>query len=139
MQNLAKRRRLGSAVKSGWFRLINAARPYGRFPVARRRQHSTLPMMASASAGVTSPSLDPVALTILAVNRLGPATLRTAANGKTLTVAVPDARVGEIFRAALLEMQKARRTDRLVEIVVHTEAPEPAERLGVPGGRLVEA
>jgi hypothetical protein len=34
---------------------------------------------------------------------------------------VPDARTAEIFRAALLEMQKARGTDRLVEVVVTTD------------------
>lgn len=134
MQDLARRRRLGSAVKHGWIRLINAARPHRRSPVARRRRHSTLLMTAPGGGGLAAPALDPVALTILAVNRLGPATLRTAANGKTLTVAVPDARVGEIFRAALVEMQKARRTDRLVEIVVHAEVPGPAQRPGAAGG-----
>jgi hypothetical protein len=44
--------------------------------------------------------------------------LRTVANGKPLTVTVPDARIGEIFRAALGEMQKTRLTDRLIDIVI---------------------
>jgi len=39
-----------------------------------------------------------------------------------LTVGVPDPRVARIFRAALLEMQKTRRTDRLVEIVVSEDS-----------------
>jgi hypothetical protein len=34
---------------------------------------------------------------------------------------VPDARTAEIFRAALDEMQKNRRTDRLVDVVVSAE------------------
>jgi hypothetical protein len=44
--------------------------------------------------------------------------LRTVANGKPLTVTVPDARIGEIFRAALAEMQKTRTTDRLIDVVI---------------------
>jgi hypothetical protein len=44
------------------------------------------------------------------------------ANGKPLTVTVPDARVGEIFRAALAEMQKTRSTDRLIDIVIAADA-----------------
>lgn len=70
------------------------------------------------------PAIDPVALTMLAVNRLGPATLRTATDGKAQTVAVPDARTAAIFRAALDEMQKTRRTDRLVAVVVNEESIE---------------
>lgn len=66
-------------------------------------------------------SIDPVALTVLAVNRLGPATLRTVAHGKPLTVSVPNARIGEIFRAALAEMQKTRTTDRLIDVVIAGE------------------
>ena len=61
---------------------------------------------------------DPVALTILAVNRLGPATFRTSWNGTQVTVTVPDRETCDIFRAALLEMQKARATDRLVRIEI---------------------
>ena len=55
-----------------------------------------------------SPSvIDPVALTIMAVNRLGAATFRSVWLGKSVTVTVPDHATCEIFRAALLEMQKA--------------------------------
>ncbi len=68
----------------------------------------------AAAAG----AIDPVALTMMAVNQLGPATVRTAANGKSLKVEVADERVARIFRAALEEMQKTRTTDRLVDIVV---------------------
>ena len=38
--------------------------------------------------------------------------------GTAVTVTVPDHATGEIFRAALLEMQKARTTDRLIHIEV---------------------
>jgi hypothetical protein len=68
----------------------------------------------AAAAGV----IDPVALTMMAVNQLGPATIRTATNGKSLKVEVADERVAQIFRAALEEMQKTRSTDRLVDVVV---------------------
>ena len=95
-------------MKHGWVSFMQAARPHR----TRRR-------------AVPTPAIDPVALTMLAVNRLGPATLRTATNGKALTIAVPDARTADIFRAALDEMQKTRLTDRLVAVVV-TE--EPADR-----------
>lgn len=67
--------------------------------------------------------IDPVLLTMLAVNRLGPATIRTATNGKAQTVAVDDERIARIFRAALDEMQKTRRTDRLVDVVVAAAEP----------------
>lgn len=118
MQHLTPDRRLRTAVKHGWNRLISAARPRHRFSLRRRDLHP------AAGALVAEPpvAIDPVALTVLAVNRLGPATLRTVANGKPLTVTVPDARVGEIFRAALAEMQKTRTTDRLIDVVIAVEA-----------------
>jgi hypothetical protein len=74
------------------------------------------PIVAPPAA--TLPQLDPIALTVLAVNRLGLATFRTATSGKAATVVVPDARTAEIFRAALGEMQKNRRTDRLIDVIV---------------------
>ena len=115
MQPLAPDRLLRAAMKLGLIRLISAARPRHRF-VARRR---------ARNAGIALPItvLDPVALTVLAVNRLGPATLRTVANGKPQTVKVPDARTGEIFRAALAEMQRSRSTDRLIRIEIAEERP----------------
>ncbi len=66
--------------------------------------------------------IDPVALTIMAVNRLGPATIRTASLGTAVLVTVPDLATRDIFRAALLEMQKVRSTDRLIRIEL-AEAP----------------
>lgn len=122
MQQFAQRhQRLQAAMKHGWVSFMQAARPHR----ARRR---TVPVPAPV------PAIDPVALTMLAVNRLGPATLRTATNGKALTVTVPDARTADIFRAALDEMQKTRCTDRLVAVVV-TE--EPTDRKRATDGRKV--
>ena len=132
MRLIAQERRLRVAVKHGWSRLVSAARP--RYRVAMRARERYFPLAATSAGGATPPagvSADLVALTILAVNRLGPATLRTVAHGKPLTVRVPDARIGEIFRAALAEMQKTRLTDRLIAIVVDDAAdakpsPSPA-------------
>ena len=66
--------------------------------------------------------LDLVTICILAVNRLAPATLRSAAFGKALKVVVPDPEVGAVFRAALDRMGMTRSTDRLIEIVVEGSA-----------------
>jgi hypothetical protein len=114
MQPTAPDRRLGTAMKHGWNRLLRVARPRYRLALHRHRRRRS----ASPPPLATPVAIDPVALTVLAVNRLGPATLRTVANGKPLTVTVPDARIGEIFRAALGEMQKTRSTDRLIDIVI---------------------
>jgi hypothetical protein len=132
MRLIAQERRLRVAVKHGWSRLVSAARPRYRIAAQPRERH--FPIIATSAGGAMPPagvSADLVALTILAVNRLGPATLRTVAHGKPLTVRVPDARIGEIFRAALAEMQKTRLTDRLIAIVVDDAAdakpsPSPA-------------
>lgn len=123
MRLVARERRLRSAVKHGWSRLVSAARP--RYRVATQARERHFPIVAPGAAGAMPPAgraVDLVALTIMAVNRLGPATLRTVAHGKPLTVTVPDARIGEIFRAALAEMQKTRLTDRLIAIVVDDAA-----------------
>jgi hypothetical protein len=132
MRLIAQERRLRVAVKHGWSRLVSAARPRYRIAAQARERH--FPVIATSASGAMPPagvSADLVALTILAVNRLGPATLRTVAHGKPLTVRVPDARIGDIFRAALAEMQKTRLTDRLIAIVVDDAAdakpsPSPA-------------
>ncbi len=63
-----------------------------------------------------------VALTVLAVNRLAPATLRSATFGTALKVTVSDPQTGAIFRAALQQMGERRTTDRLIEIVVESGA-----------------
>ena len=113
--------RFGVKMKQGWNRLWGVARP--RYRLARRlgrHRHVAGPLPPASR----SPAIDPVALTVLAVNRLGPATLRTVANGRPLSVTVPDEQVGAIFRAALAEMQKTRTTDRLIDIVIANDTPD---------------
>ena len=66
----------------------------------------------------SSSALDLVTLTVLAVNYLAPATMRSATYGKALKVVVSDPQVGAVFRAALDRMGETRSTDRLIEIVV---------------------
>jgi hypothetical protein len=61
---------------------------------------------------------DPVLLAVLAIERLGPAAVRAAATGVEVCVAVPDEVTATVFRAALGETARHRRTDRLVRIVV---------------------
>jgi hypothetical protein len=74
--------------------------------------------------------VDPVALTILAVERIGSARLRTLFHGVPVTIAAPDEQIAEIFRAALSEMAKLRPTDRLisVELVAQNALAEPSGR-----------
>lgn len=120
MQLLRREAPLRSAVKRGLNRLVRAARPRRRFTLGWRARHwgwGPSPFATGAAPSATA-AIDPVALTVMAVNRLGPATLRTVANGKPVTVRVPNARIGEIFRAALAEMQRTRLTDRLIAVVV---------------------
>jgi hypothetical protein len=115
MTALPARHQKFQAVKDGLMNFIEATKPK-----PRRKPHLWLvpPPPATLPVVHEETHIDPVELTVMAVNRLGPATFRAAAIGKVSTVAVPDARTAEIFRAALLEMQKARRTDRLVDVVV---------------------
>jgi hypothetical protein len=115
----AKHQKLQAAMKNGLMNFISATKA----TKPRRKPHLWLvpaapPMPMPAPQTAPVPQLDPVELTVLAVNRLGLATFRTSASGKAATVAVPDAHTAEIFRAALREMQKHRRTDRLVDVVV---------------------
>ncbi len=77
---------------------------------------------AEASDRDAADELDLVTICVLAVNRLAPATLRSAVSGKALKVVVPDPQVGAVFRAALDRMGATRSTDRLIEIVVDGKA-----------------
>jgi hypothetical protein len=118
---LATTDHFGIRMKQSWNRLLGVARPRYRFARRWRRHRQVAGPLPSAPS---SPAVDAVALTILAVNRLGPATLRTVANGRPLSVTVPNAQVGAIFRAALAEMQKTRTTDRLIDIVIADGTPD---------------
>ena len=108
----AKHQKLQAAMKNGLMNFISATKA----TKPRRKPH--LWVVPPAPQAAPAPQLDPIELTVLAVNRLGLATFRAATSGKAATVSVPDARTAEIFRAALRETQKNRRTDRLIDVVV---------------------
>ena len=67
-----------------------------------------------------------IALVVLAVDRLGPASFRAATIGKPVQVEVPDERTASVFRAALEETRARRPTDRLISLVVRQAGPAPA-------------
>lgn len=98
----------GIVLRDGWRRFFGPGRPR-----ARRRR---------AGKAAQADPIDPIALTVLAVNRLGPATIRAVSLGIPITVAAPDHETAEIFRAALAEMESERPTDRLVSIALVGEA-----------------
>jgi hypothetical protein len=134
----AKHQKFQTAMKNGLMNFISATKA----TKPRRKPNLWLvppapkPLPLAQVAPV--PQIDPVELTVLAVNRLGLATLRSSTSGKIATVAVPDARTAEIFRAALAQMQKSRRTDRLVDVVVAAD-DGPATRPGERGRDAVKA
>ena len=119
----AKHQKLQAAMKHGLMNFISATKA----TKPRRKPHlwlvSVAPKQIPVPPVIPVAQLDLVELTVMAVNRLGLATFRSSTSGKVATVAVPDARTAEIFRAALLEMQKNRRTDRLVDVVVADDGP----------------
>jgi hypothetical protein len=75
-------------------------------------QPLTEPMAPAASAP------DLVRIAVLAMEGLGRASLRASFTGKEVSVAVPDAAIAAIFRAAVSETARTRSTDRLIRIVV---------------------
>lgn len=88
----------------------------GRFQLPRRRRRKGKPPLPGLT--IFKNTVDPVALTVMALNILAPALSRANTTGKRVVVTVPDARTGEIFRAALALSQEVRATDRLIDIVV---------------------
>lgn len=123
MQPNATERRLRSAVKDGWTRFVGATRKDGKFVLRRRRARNGRPGFS-----LFKHNLDPVELTVLALNLLGPAIRRANTVGKPLLVEVPDVQIAEIFRAALARSAEERGTDRLIKITV----AEPAGALEKP-------
>jgi hypothetical protein len=123
MQPNASEHRFRSAVKHGWIRFVGATRQNGGFGLRRRRRKAKgLPFFTGL--------IDPVELTVMALNILAPALSRATTTGKKVTVTVPDAKTGAIFRAALSQSQQTRATDRLIDIVtVDDEEPSSGRRL----------
>jgi hypothetical protein len=67
---------------------------------------------------VPEPTADPIAMVVMAIDRLGPAAIRACCSGVNVRVTVPDDQTAAIFRAALAVTQTRRTTDRLIEIIV---------------------
>ena len=116
MQPGERERRIRSAVKDGWTRFVGATRESRGFHLPGRRVRKGKNRLARLSW--LKLKVDPVELTVLVLNTLGPAMARANTTGKRVVVSVPDARLGEIFRSALSRSQSTRATDRLIEIVV---------------------
>jgi hypothetical protein len=134
----AKHQKFQAAMKNGLMNFISATKATKPRRKPRLWLVPPAPKPLPVPLVAPIPQVDPVALTVLAVNRLGLATLRSSTSGKIATVAVPDARTAEIFRAALHEMQKSRRTDRLIDVVVADDGPAKG-RTGERGRDAIEA
>jgi hypothetical protein len=72
------------------------------------------PIAAPPAAGFTES--EAVAMIRLAIDRVGPASVRAVWLGTPVRVPVPDERVAAVFRSALDQSRRQRPTDRLVEI-----------------------
>ncbi|MBV8777786.1 MAG: hypothetical protein JO258_11385 [Alphaproteobacteria bacterium] len=88
----------------------------------RRRRKRARPLVAPLrpAAGVAPPAPvpDPVKIAVLAMERLGRASIRASFTGVEVMVTAPDDATAAIFRAALSETTRTRPTDRLVRVVV---------------------
>jgi hypothetical protein len=72
----------------------------------------------SGTGILAPPTPDPVMIAKLAIDHVGPATVRAVAIGVEVQVAAPDEATAAVFRAALADTARRRSTDRLVRIVV---------------------
>lgn len=61
---------------------------------------------------------DPVQIAVLAMQILGPASMRASCTGTEVRVSAPDEAMAAIFRAALAETGRNRATDRLIRVVI---------------------
>jgi len=91
--------------------------PPARRGVERRRA-PTLSLLRRITRRTADLAPDPVSLTVLAIDRLGPAAVRACASGVAVCVRAPDEATAAVFRAALDETARRRSTDRLIRIVV---------------------
>jgi hypothetical protein len=73
---------------------------------------------ATVASPLAPEPADPIAMVVMAVDRLGPAAIRACCSGVSVRVTVPDDQTATIFRAALAVTQTRRTTDRLIEIIV---------------------
>lgn len=72
--------------------------------------------IAARAAGAPGP--DPVMIATLAIDHVGPATVRAVASGIEVRVSAPDEAIAAVFRTALANTARRRSTDRLVRIIV---------------------
>src|SRR5262249_25695436 len=79
--------------------VVRARRAQRRLMPGRRSRPAAAPAIAVAPA--PQPGPDPVQLVVLAIERLAPASFRSATLGQAVEVAVPDAETADVFRAAL--------------------------------------
>ena len=85
----------------------------------KRYRAEVLPLSPQAAESVGDGSApDPVHMAVLAMETLGPASMRASCTGTAVEVLAPDASVAAIFRAVLAETSRWRATDRLIRIVV---------------------
>ena len=96
---------------------------FGRRHDSRRRRRFNalrkLPLLHHFSSWSASKEPDPIFLAIFAIDRVGPAAVRACASGVEVRVAAPDEATAAVFRAALAETARRRRTDRLIRIIVY--------------------
>ena len=71
-----------------------------------------------AARGAAAPGPDPVMIATLAIDHVGPATVRAVASGIEVRVTAPDEATAAVFRTALANTARRRSTDRLVRIIV---------------------
>lgn len=71
-----------------------------------------------AAGTAATPGPDPVMIATLAIDHVGPATVRAVASGIEVRVTAPDEATAAVFRAALANTARRRSTDRLVRIIV---------------------
>jgi hypothetical protein len=71
-----------------------------------------------AARAAATPGPDPVMIATLAIDHVGPATVRAVASGIEVRVTAPDEATAAVFRTALANTARRRSTDRLVRIIV---------------------
>jgi hypothetical protein len=123
----ARRNAIAAAMQSTLKRVVAAAGTGVRRWEQRKRHGRRFarfwgvrPAVLVRPAEVAMPS-NTVLAVILAVHRLGPASVRASTSGQPTTVRVPDPHTAELFRAALAETSKIRPSDRLIRVEI--EAP----------------
>jgi hypothetical protein len=106
------------AAKSGKAGVAASRRRFRRTREKRFRKPVPPASLPTASLTSTIPAPDPVRVAVLAMERLGQASMRASFSGTEVWVAVPDAATAAIFEAAIAETARNRSTDRLIRIIV---------------------